>query len=72
MPWIKVLFTFAVVAAIGCGGYAFHLHLTEAPKSEVFLAAMLTLFFGITAALLGGLQSRPVHKRRHHRRPHHK
>jgi len=62
MPWLKiVVIVFAVAATIGVC-FAFHLHIINAPKDEVLDVIMLTLFFGVSAAVLGVLDSKLSHK----------
>jgi hypothetical protein len=62
MLWLKiVVIVFAVVALIGVC-YDFHLHIINAPREEVLDATMLTLFFGVSASVLGVLDSKLSHK----------
>jgi hypothetical protein len=62
MLWLKiVVIVFAVAALVGVC-YDFHLHIINAPKQDILDVSMLTLFFGISASVLGVLESKLSHK----------
>jgi hypothetical protein len=58
MPWLKiVVIVFAVAAVVGVC-VDFHLHIINAPREQVLEVSMLTLFFGVSAGVLGVLDSK--------------
>jgi hypothetical protein len=62
MLWLKIVVIVFVVAAVVGVCVDFHLHIVNAPRQEVIDVSMLTLFFGVSAAILGVLDSKLSHK----------
>jgi hypothetical protein len=58
MLWLKIIVIILAIATVFCGCYDFHLHLHNATREEILTVTVLTLFFGMTAAALGALDSR--------------